>query len=164
VERQKLRENEINVDNIASSEDRSGYQRLAVRRRQGAKKRPQDSVGSRQKTSAARKRVIRRAVSAVRKGQMRKCPGKDRTKRRAPKGRRLENIRRRGQECNIGLRNRGPKNQLHLRMRRTSSRNYRKPIHLERKTEISGLGMGYAKRISGYFGRSCHHPSARRMC
>jgi hypothetical protein len=30
AERQKLRENEINVDNIVSSEDRSGYQRLAV--------------------------------------------------------------------------------------------------------------------------------------
>jgi hypothetical protein len=38
VERQKLREEEINAENIGSSEDRSGYQRLAVRRRRGAKK------------------------------------------------------------------------------------------------------------------------------
>jgi hypothetical protein len=92
AERQKLRENEINVYNIASSEDRSGYQRLAVRHRQGAKKRSQDSVGSRQKSSAARKRVIHCAIPAVCKGHMRKGPGKDHTKRRAPKGRRLENI------------------------------------------------------------------------
>jgi hypothetical protein len=96
VERQKLRENEINVDNIASSEGRSGHKPLAVRRRQEAKKRSQDSVGSRQKSSAARKRVIHRTVPAVRKGYMRKGPGKDRTKRRGPKGWRLENIRRRG--------------------------------------------------------------------
>jgi hypothetical protein len=74
-----------------------------VRRRRGAKKRSQDSIGSRQKSAAARKRVIRRAVPAVRKGHLRKGPGKDRTKRRAPKGRRLENLRRRGQECNIGV-------------------------------------------------------------
>jgi hypothetical protein len=52
LERQDLFKEQINVDNIASSEDRSGYQLLAVRRRRGAKKRTQDSVGSRQKVSA----------------------------------------------------------------------------------------------------------------
>jgi hypothetical protein len=129
VERQKLRENEINADNTVSSEDRYGEQRLVVRRRRGAKKRTQDSVGSRQKVSAARKRVIRRAIPAVRKGNIRKGPGKDSTARRAPNGRRLVKIRRRGQECNIGIRNRDPKDQL--RLWRTSSRNYRTPMQLE---------------------------------
>jgi hypothetical protein len=65
VERQDLFKEEINLDNIASSEDRCEDHRLAIRRRCGAKKRSQDSVGSRQKVSAARKRVIRRASPAV---------------------------------------------------------------------------------------------------
>jgi hypothetical protein len=46
VERQELFKEETYPKNIGSSEDLSGYQRLAVRRRQGAKKR------SRQKLSA----------------------------------------------------------------------------------------------------------------
>jgi hypothetical protein len=46
VERQELLKEEINVDNIGSLEDRCGERRLAVRRRRGAKKRTQDSVGS----------------------------------------------------------------------------------------------------------------------
>jgi membrane protein involved in colicin uptake len=70
VERQDLFNEELNAENIGSSEDRSGYRRLFVRRRRGAKKRTQDSVGSRQKSSAARKRVIRRAIPAVRKGHI----------------------------------------------------------------------------------------------
>jgi hypothetical protein len=62
VERQDLFKEETYSNNIGSSEDRSGYQRLVVRRRRGAKKRSQDSVGSRQKLYAARKRVISRAI------------------------------------------------------------------------------------------------------
>jgi hypothetical protein len=68
VERQDLFKEEMNVDNIRSSEDRCEEQRLVVRRRRGAKKRSQDSFGSRQKVSAARKQVIHRAIPAVRKG------------------------------------------------------------------------------------------------
>jgi hypothetical protein len=136
VERQDLVKEEINAENIGSSDDRSGYQRLAVRRRRGAKKRSQDSVGSRQKLSAARKRVIRRAIPGVSKGNIRKGPGNDSIARRAPKGRRLVKIRRRGLECNNGIWNRGSKNQLHLRMRRTSSRNYRMPMQLEEENRI----------------------------
>jgi hypothetical protein len=77
VECQELQMEEADVDAVGSSQDRYGYQRLAVRRRQGAKKRSQDSVGSRQKSPAARKRVILRAVLAVRKEHMRKGPGKN---------------------------------------------------------------------------------------
>jgi hypothetical protein len=138
VERQERFEKETNFDTIGSSEDRCEDRRLIVRRRRGPKKRSQDSVGSRQKSSAARKRVIHRAVPAVRKGQMRKGPGKDRTTRGALKRRRLEKIRRRGQECSVGLRNRGPKNQLHLGMRRSSSRAYRMPMQLEMANLIFG--------------------------
>jgi hypothetical protein len=137
AERQELFKEEIYSNNIGSLEDRSGYQRLVVGRRRGAKKRTQDSVGSRHKLSAARKRVIRRAILAVRKRNIRKGPGKDSTARRGPKRRRLVKIRRSGQECNIGLRKRGPKNQLHLRMR-TSSRNYRTPMQLEVENRMVG--------------------------
>jgi hypothetical protein len=94
VEWQELREKEINAKNIGSLEDRSGYQRLAVRRRRGARKRSQDSVGSQQKVSAARKRVIRRAILAVRKGNIRKGSGKDGSAGGAPKGRRLQKTHR----------------------------------------------------------------------
>jgi hypothetical protein len=52
---QELFIQEMNIDNIGSLEDRYGDRCLAVRRRRGAKKRIQDSVGSRQKSSAARK-------------------------------------------------------------------------------------------------------------
>jgi hypothetical protein len=89
VERQDLVKEEINAENIGSSEDRSGYQRLAVRRRRGAKKRTQDRVGSRQKVSVAHKRVIRRANPAVRKGNIRKGPGKNNAARGAPEERHL---------------------------------------------------------------------------
>jgi hypothetical protein len=75
VERQELFK-ETYFDNIGSSEDRYGEQRLVVRRRRGANNWTQDNVGSRQKLSATRKRMIRRAVPAVGKRQVRKGPGR----------------------------------------------------------------------------------------
>jgi hypothetical protein len=65
VEQQKFRENEINAENIGSSEDWCKDRRLIVRHHRGAKKRSQDSVGSRQKLYAAHKRVICCAIPAV---------------------------------------------------------------------------------------------------
>jgi hypothetical protein len=52
LEQQRLREEEMNVANFGSLEDRYGDRRKVVRRRRGAKKRIQDSVGSRQELSA----------------------------------------------------------------------------------------------------------------
>jgi hypothetical protein len=77
VKRQDLFKEETYAENIGSLEDRSGYKCLAVRHGRGAKKRSQDSAESRQKSSAARKRAIRHAVPAVRKGNIQKGPGKD---------------------------------------------------------------------------------------
>jgi hypothetical protein len=130
VECQELQKEEADVDAVGSSEDRYRDRCLVVRRRRGAKERSQDSVGSRQKVSAARKRVIRRAIPAVRKGNIRKGPGKDGSARGAPKGRRLEKTHRISPECNIGIRNRGLKDQLCLRMKRTSDRIIRKTSKL----------------------------------
>jgi hypothetical protein len=67
LERQELREEEMNVGIIESLEDRYGNQAKSI----------QDSVVYRQKLSAARKRLIRRGVPAVRKGNIRKVSGKD---------------------------------------------------------------------------------------
>jgi hypothetical protein len=85
VECQELQMEEADVDAVVSSADRCEEQRLAARNRREAKKRTQDSVGSRQKVSAARKRVIRLAIPAVQKGNILKDPGKDSSARRAPK-------------------------------------------------------------------------------
>jgi hypothetical protein len=105
VEGQDFFKEETNAENIGSSEDRCEEQRLVVRRRLGDKKRSQDSVGSRQKVSAARKRVIRRAIPAVRKRNIRKCPGKIGSTRGAPKGRKLQKTHGISPERNNGIRN-----------------------------------------------------------
>jgi hypothetical protein len=102
VEWQDLFKREINVENIGSSEDRSGYQRLVVRRRRGANKRTQDSVGSRQKLSAARKRVVCRVIPAVRKGNIRKGPGRNSVERVRPKSQMLDKTQRNNSECEDG--------------------------------------------------------------
>jgi hypothetical protein len=99
VERQDLFEEEINLYNIGSSEDRCEDQRLAVRRRRGTKKRSKYSVGSRQKSSAARKRVIRRAVPALRKGNIRKGADRKSVERVHPKSRTFGKKQRLRSEC-----------------------------------------------------------------
>jgi hypothetical protein len=130
VERQEIRENEINAENIGSSEDRFKDQRLAVRRRRGAKKWSQDSVRSRQKLSAARKQVIRRAASAVRKGNIRKGPCRNSVGRVRPKSRTFGNRQRNICECENGRLDCDFKKRLCLRMKRTSERITRKPREL----------------------------------
>jgi hypothetical protein len=64
LERQGLRKEEMNVDVVGSVEER----RVKVRHRRQPRKRIQDSVGSRQKLTAARRQKIRRSGPAVRKG------------------------------------------------------------------------------------------------
>jgi hypothetical protein len=136
MERQELFKEETNFDNVGSSEDRSEDQRLAVRRRRGAKKRSQDSVGSRQEISAARKRVVRRAIPAVRKGHIRKSPGKNNVARGASRGKMLDKKQRNNSECEDGRAGCDFKKRLYLRMKRTSERVTRKPREL---TSLLGL-------------------------
>jgi seryl-tRNA synthetase len=61
---------------IRANEDRTGEQRLAVRRHRQRKKRAQVNGGPRQKLAASRGRFTRRAVPALRKGQVHKGPGR----------------------------------------------------------------------------------------
>jgi hypothetical protein len=145
VEWQDLFKEEISLDNIGSSEDRCEDQRLAVRRRRGAKKRTQDSVGSRQKVSAARKQVIRRAIPAVRKGNILKGTSKNNAAKGASRGKMLVKRQQKSCECEDGRLDRDLKKQLSLRMRRTSGRNFRKPIQLEKKKRIFGSMNGLRK-------------------
>jgi hypothetical protein len=136
VERQKLIENEINAENIGSSEDRYGEKRLAARRRRGAKKRSQDSVGSLQKVSAARKRVIRRAVPAVRKGNIRKYPGRNSAGRVHSKSRTFGKKQRLRSEYNKRINCRESRQQARLRMKRTSDMCHRTPMQLGEENRI----------------------------
>jgi hypothetical protein len=136
VERQELFKEETYLNNIGSSEDRCEEQRLVVRRRREAKKRSQDSFRSRQKVSAARKRVIRRAVPAARKGNIPKSPGKENVAREASRRKTLEKRQRNNCECGNGRLDRDFKKQLRLRMRKTSSRKYRTPMWLEEENQI----------------------------
>jgi hypothetical protein len=145
VEWQDLFKEEINNENFESSEDRSGEQRLVVRCRRGAKKRTQDSVGFRQKLSAARKRVVRRAIPAVRKGNIRKCPGKNNVAKVASRGKKLVKRQQNSCECEDGRLVRDLKKRLSLRMRRTSGRNFKKPVQLEKKKRIFESTNGLRK-------------------
>jgi hypothetical protein len=59
---------EAAVDTIGTREDRYGDRHLAAWRRRQPKKRTQGDGGSRQKLTAARGRLIRRAIPSPRKG------------------------------------------------------------------------------------------------
>jgi hypothetical protein len=138
LERKELFKEEINIDNIGASEDRCKDQRLDAQSCRGAKKRSQDSVGSRQKLSACRKRVISRAIPAVRKGNIRKCPGKDNVARRASRRKTHEDRQRNNYECKNGRWDRDLKKRLRLRTKRTSDTCYMKPTIMEMANLIFG--------------------------
>jgi hypothetical protein len=74
---------------------------------------------------------MRRAVPAVRNGNIRKGPTKNSTTRGAPKVGRLQKTQRIGQECKTGIWGCNLKKQLSLQMKRTSRRNFRKTTRLE---------------------------------
>jgi hypothetical protein len=61
---------------IGAAKDRPGEQRLAVKRHRQRKKQAQVNGGTRQKFAAARGRFTHRAVPAMRKGHVRRGPGK----------------------------------------------------------------------------------------
>jgi hypothetical protein len=149
-ERADARQEKANADMKASqeranaemkaSQERASAEMKAVQAEIKAKKRIQDSVGSRQKLSASRKRVIRRAVPAVRKGKIRKCPSNDNVPRGASRKKTLEKRQRNNCECKNHRRNRDFKKRLCLRMNTTSERITRK------RRELSLFGLLFAIR------------------
>jgi hypothetical protein len=142
VERLEILKEEINVDNIGSLVDRYEDRRLVLRRRRGAKKRIQDSVGFRQKLSAARKRVIRRAVTAVRKGNIRKGPGRKSVGRVHPKSRTFGKKQWKNSECGNVRVDRDLKKRLGLRMQRKSGGKSKKITRLEMVNIVVGSTTG----------------------
>jgi DNA repair exonuclease SbcCD ATPase subunit len=75
VESLEVPEGATYEETSGGTEDRTGEQRLAVRRHRQRKKRAQVNGGPRQKFAAARGRFTRRAVPAMRKGHVRRGPG-----------------------------------------------------------------------------------------
>jgi hypothetical protein len=82
-------------------EDRCGDRYLAVGRRRQPKKRTQGHDGSWKKLAAACRRMTLHAIPAPLKGRGSKGPTVEKRRRKAP-------------ECNIGIRDRGLKQQLRL--------------------------------------------------
>jgi hypothetical protein len=64
---QEVPKEEVEVETVGALEGRNGDRRLAVRRRGRQEKEAQSDCGSRQKLVAARGRLTRRAVPALRK-------------------------------------------------------------------------------------------------
>jgi hypothetical protein len=110
--------------------------RLVVRRRRWAKKRTQDSAGSRQKY-ATQKQLIRSAVPAQREGNIPKGPGRDSVGRGNPKVRTLRKKQRLLSKYSSGIRGRGAREETRQRMRRTSYRPARKTLRLEIERRIA---------------------------
>jgi hypothetical protein len=146
VKWQELRNEQMNVDNIGSLEDRHDDRHLVVRRRRRVKKPTQGNGGVWQKLAAARKRMIRSAVPEVRKGHSRKGPAKDNVARGAPKGRTLEKIGWAIPKCKNCIWARELKEQLHVRVERTSGRIFRKTIVLVLVIENRKVGPSIGLR------------------
>jgi hypothetical protein len=114
-------------EKFGATKDRTGEQRLAVRRHRERNKRAQVNGGPQQKFAASRGRFTRRAVPAIRKGHVRRGPGmkcrrggirgpgkasragkkgmaKCNLERGTPEGRTCEKRRRTRPECNSGIR------------------------------------------------------------
>jgi hypothetical protein len=115
---------------------------LLVRRRQWAKKWAQESVGFRQKLSAARKRLILRVVPAIRKGNIQESPDRDRVGRGNPKVRTFVKKQRTSSEYNNGINGRRTREETRQRMWRTSDRTARKTIRLEIGRRIVRSAVG----------------------
>jgi hypothetical protein len=160
VERQDLFKEEINVDNIGSSEDWCGEQRLC-HVAEGLRSGPKTVFPGRRSLLPASESYAAPSLQFKREINIRKGPGKDGSARGAPKGRRLQKTHRISPECSVGIRNRGPKDHLHLWMKRTSDRIIRRTNEL---TSLFDLLSQYDKLMRTHFGRSGHRPSARRMC
>jgi hypothetical protein len=138
VERQQLLKEGINDENVGSSEDRSGYRHLVVRCRLGAPRQcwvPAEGVCHTQAGDTSR-----RPCTAKRKHC--KCPGRNSVGRVHPKSRTFGKKQRLRSEYNKRINCRDSRQQLRLRMKRTSDRCYRKPMKLEMANLIFGSTTG----------------------
>jgi hypothetical protein len=134
---QELRTEVVIVDTIRSLDDRHLDQQLDVRHRHKLKKRTQGNGVSHKKLVAVHSRVIRHAVPAVSKRNMRKRPGSENTARRIPESR-MASVK---TEVHPELGTDDPvaRKQLQLTNDRTSDRIIRKPTETKAKVHVVGL-------------------------
>jgi hypothetical protein len=106
--------------------------RPIISRRVPPKKRIQGDGGSRKKLAAARRKLSRRAVPVWRKGRCHKGPT-------------VEKRRRKGPECNNGIKDRCARQQLRLRNGRTSNKTFRQAAELDAVKQIVGTSIRLRK-------------------
>jgi hypothetical protein len=108
---QEVPDRETDTETSGGIEDRTGEQRLAVRRHRQRKKRAQGNGGPRQKFAAFRGGFTRHAIPALRKGHVRKRPGKRYRRRsirgqgKAPRNGKRGRIVKKDQQPAVGYRN-----------------------------------------------------------
>jgi hypothetical protein len=124
LEHQEVPEKEAMVETIRAPEDWYGDWHLAVGRRWQPKKQTQDNGGSWKKLATACRWMTRCAVPAWHKGCDHKGTGKD-VAIGAPKGWTFRKTCRVQPECNNRTKERGPRQQLHLRKERTTGNDIR---------------------------------------
>jgi hypothetical protein len=131
AEQQELRIEVVKVEDFGSLKDQPLDQQVVLQRRRW---KLQD-----QKKLTARKRIIRHAVHAVRKGHLRKRPGKSSFTRGIPNGRTLEITK---QTCHNEIWNHTSKDELSQCNVRTSDMSIRKKelTRPEYKSGIKGRG------------------------
>jgi hypothetical protein len=123
--------------------------RMVVRRRLWPKERSQDSVGPRPKLSASGKRLICRAVPALR--NLRKGPDGDSIGRGNLKVRTFWRKQRTHWEYNSAIKGRGEREQTRQRMRRTSDRTAMKTVRLESERPIVRSAVGLSEMNDSAF-------------
>jgi hypothetical protein len=107
----------------------------------------QDSVGYRHKMSSDRRRKIRRAIPAVRKGHVREGLGKNSVAKGASRGKMLGKRQRKSSESKNGILDRDLKEQLDRWMKKTTNRIIRKTIVLKRVFEFR-IAVGIEQRFT----------------
>jgi hypothetical protein len=162
MECQELQMEEADMDALGSWDDRYGDGRLVVRSLRGAKKRTQDKIGSRQQLSAARNRVIRRAVPAVRKGNIRKGPGRNSVGRVHPISRTFGKKQRLCSEYKR-INCLDSRQQLRLPMNRTSDRCHRTPIQLREEIRIVSFTIELQDVIYWTFWKVLPPPKRKKL-
>jgi hypothetical protein len=148
-ERQEVPKEEAAVVTIGALEDQYDDWHLSVEHHRQPKKRTQGDGESRKNLAAARRQMTRRAVPARRKGRSHKDPT-------------VEKRRRKGPECNNGIRNRSASQQLRLRKERTSGRIFRKTVELEIEKRIVWPSTGLREVSDWTFRRSLPPPKRKK--
>jgi hypothetical protein len=149
VEHQEVPNEETAVVTIGALEDRYGDLHLAVGCCREPKKRKQGDGGSRKKLAAARRRLTGHAFSARHKG-------------RSHKGPTVKKRRRKGPECNNGIRNRGLKEQLRLGSNRAFNKTVRQIIGMEVAKRPDEFSIGLRKMSDWILWRSRPPPKRKK--